>query len=194
MKNFGRILMLAGVLVSAITLLSFASKNNDKDKMPWSANRPLSWDDFDAEPNNGSKYGAITSSAIAFSFHSKGTDLQIDVKGEFFKNQSWVKKKARDADGLKHEQGHFDITEIYARKLRKECSQNNFTIKNVQNKLNDIYKSNAKAWEKEQSKYDNETQHHLNTAAQLQWNERIAKELHQLDAYSETHISRIMKF
>jgi predicted secreted Zn-dependent protease len=37
------------------------------------------------------------------------------------KSRSWIKSKT-DSASLRHEQGHFDITEIYARKLRKDIT------------------------------------------------------------------------
>ena len=53
--------------------------------------------------------------------------MQLVIEAEFSKKESvkvmWRLEAANDVDeALRHEQIHFDITELYARKLRKNIS------------------------------------------------------------------------
>jgi hypothetical protein len=48
------------------------------------------------------------------------TALDVRVEVEFYPNSSWVKPGRKSTELLKHEQGHFDLTELYARKAEKQ--------------------------------------------------------------------------
>jgi len=173
-------------------ILSFNESSED-DSIFWMPNKVLSWSDFQGIPNYRSGYGAITSSGIGYDCHFKGSFLTIEVRSKFFKRESWVKVNGKDQEGLKHEQGHFDIAEIYARKLRKTLQETTFTRTNIKYKLNDIYKQNSKAWGDEENLYDKETDHHRNRSNQYRWNERIAIELSKLENYSSPAISAMLQ-
>lgn len=93
---------------------------------------------------------------------------------------------------LKHEQTHFDITELYTRKLRQLISQKDFTkVKNVVSEIDRMYKRIANEWQKEENKYDSETQHGINGARQNIWNENIAAQLKELDAFAAPAVSMV---
>ena len=88
---------------------------------------------------------------------------------------------------LAHEQLHFDICELFGRKLYKEIlvlrdsgKLNNRTIKRLHSKL-------KKQYSNYQDKYDNETEHSINQVEQLKWNSRICKELESMTMYSDYH-------
>lgn len=180
---------ITALLCIAFVLFSFGNNRaKEGDEIPWTAHQ-LSWDDFQGTPNNASNYGAVTSSGMSYNYHYQGAAITIEVKAIFYRKQSWVKPIGRDESGLKHEQGHFDLAELYARKLRKALRDASFNKRNVKAKLNDLYKSNSKAWEKEENRYDKETNHHINTANQQLWNAHIATELSKYAAYTDTHIA-----
>ena len=52
-----------------------------------------------------------------------------------------------------------------------------------------LYNKNKNDLESIQSLYDKETDHHINKEKQLEWNTKIAMELEESEAYSETHLS-----
>jgi|ADGO01.1.fsa_nt_gi hypothetical protein len=83
----------------------------------WSASRKLTWDDFKGPVDPESKNAALTTSSINIEFGYDGTGLEYSIKCTFNKERSWV--RIRNAEVLAHEQGHFDLAEIHARKLNK---------------------------------------------------------------------------
>ena len=74
---------------------------------------------------------------------------------------------------LSHEQGHFDIAEIFARKLHKSLSEYNFNKKTFQQDLKAIYENLMQEKEAMQEQYDRETNHSINKSAQAAWLSKI---------------------
>ena len=85
----------------------------------------------------------------------------------------------RDQDLLQHEQLHFDLTELAARKIRRELDD--LTRACATPGSNDaIGKAVAAiegAWSDEQARYDKDTDHGTNRVKQRQWELRVRKEL-----------------
>ena len=57
---------------------------------------------------------------------------------------------------LSHEQGHFDITEIFARKLNEALQNYTFNKKTFRRDINSIYQSIVEQKEEYQKTYDEE--------------------------------------
>jgi predicted secreted Zn-dependent protease len=74
---------------------------------------------------------------------------------------------------LAHEQGHFDITEIFARKLNEALQNYEFNKKTFRKDINDIYQAIVKQKEEYQKMYDGETDHSRNKKIQYEWLEKI---------------------
>lgn len=88
---------------------------------------------------------------------------------------------------LAHEQKHFDIVELYARKLRKQIKETKFTsYEDLKEKVETLYDANDKAMDKYQDLYDEETDGSMNGDKQREWQAKIMKEIKALDAYKET--------
>ena len=85
---------------------------------------------------------------------------------------------------LAHEQGHFDITEIFARKLNEALQNYDFNRKNFKKDINDIYQSIVKEKEEYQKAYDEESDHSRNRKVQYDWLEKIDKLLEETDPYA----------
>ena len=86
---------------------------------------------------------------------------------------------------LSHEQGHFDIAEIFARKLNKKMSEYRFDKKTYQKDLNKIYHDILDEKEKMQNDYDKETNHSINKEKQAEWLKKIAKMLEEYKDYAD---------
>ncbi len=102
----------------------------DKDVIIWSKDRKLKWEDFQGIPDTKSKHIALTNS-IGY----QKTDPMINENGKQFefklgniktyalfrKSGSWVKESVLNTPNqdviLEHEQGHFDIGEIFRRQF-----------------------------------------------------------------------------
>src|SRR5436190_4980330 len=116
-----RNLFLLLLLLPAILILGGWTSIDTSEFIPWSINRKLTWNDFHGFASSYSQADAATAihiSARPF-YHKK--KLYYDVNAYFIPNQSWFRTKS--AALLRHEQLHFDIAELYARKVRKKISE-----------------------------------------------------------------------
>jgi hypothetical protein len=102
------------------------------DTLYWSPDRKLDSADFQG-PRDFSDtvftHDRQGQSCLSFSYQWKlvAQQLKITAFAIFKKKCSWLDEKTPAA--LKHEQGHFDIQEIYAKKLEKMVNDGN--IKNL---------------------------------------------------------------
>lgn len=177
-----------------IWLLSWQSVQQLPPSIPWSETRKLSWDDFKARPDAASANAAMTNSIINIEFNFDETSLDYTISCRFDKNRSWV--KVRTAPVLQHEQGHFDIAEIYARKLAKEMKSYRFNPGTVQTDVNNIYDRIMAVYQKQQQQYDQETDFSRNREKQAQWLTKIATDLKSLEpfaAYGKQQVISIKK-
>lgn len=85
---------------------------------------------------------------------------------------------------LKHEQLHFDIEEVFCRKLRKGVKLLNSNKETEQLKYIELAKFIYKEAVECQNQYDEETQNALIVEKQQEWNKKIAKELEELKEYA----------
>ncbi len=148
----------------------------------WSADQKLQWHDFKGRPFITAWASAVTASGIAYQFSSMEEDgkqlLNIDIHAYFYPDGSWYQPKLCDEFILAHEQLHFDISELYARKMRKIVSETRFTA-NVKEEVRAIYKQVLKELGIFQNKYDYETNFSRNVEKQLQWNRDIGAALRE---------------
>ncbi|MBX7226886.1 MAG: hypothetical protein K1X55_12710 [Chitinophagales bacterium] len=156
-------------------------RHEDTDKIYWKSDRILTWDDFKASPDAHS-LSAQTSSAIEMNYQTSGNKITWHVASYFIPSQSWVKNSGRTDYILAHEQLHFDLTEVYAKMLRKRYKTEIKTAADHK-KMNTIYAEIRKVWEKEQARYDKETNHSINKTKQADWNTYIKQKLEELNEY-----------
>ena len=93
----------------------------------------------------------------------------------FQKPRSWGRSKTDYI--LNHEQGHFDIAEIFARKLNKKMSEYQFNKTTYKNDLKNIYDGITTEKEVFQDQYDKETDHSRKKEQQAEWLKKIEKML-----------------
>jgi hypothetical protein len=89
------------------------------DRILWSSKRKLVWDDFRGIPDTSRTISiASTSSKIEITenFILNGIP-KYEVQCYFIRSESWT--KVNDESTLSHEQLHFDIDELFTRKIRK---------------------------------------------------------------------------
>ncbi len=151
-----------------------------QEEVPWTQEFRLSWEDFKGAVPLGASAAATTASGISYDFSTiyKNDELKIDfsVLAFFYPSRSWYKPKVCNDVTLSHEQLHFDITELYARKMRAELQQAKFT-KNVKAEVREIYKRTLRQLNDFQNKYDSETDYSRNRVVQQKWNTAIAEAL-----------------
>lgn len=174
------------LMLLAAAFFSFFSQAQQK-KITWSET-PLTWQDFEGDPDSKSDYSANVNSGISytwtFSTETGEPVLVYEVSSSFYPELSWKKQTINDPDYLlKHEQTHFDISELHARKLRKALE--NYQVgRNVRQDLKKIYQKIERERVKMQQQFDFETSHSENRDAELKWREFVSKELQNLQEYA----------
>jgi hypothetical protein len=151
------------------------------DTVYYDFNRKLTWKDFSGNPELSSPAGAVTASGFAFNsqmnFDGYNIDVTIGVYAYFTKHDSWKKATINSDYHLLHEQHHFDITRLGARKLIVELQKAHFTKANYNTLINSIFN---KVYDENialQQQYDKETKNSIDVKKQLEWNNKISKEL-----------------
>lgn len=157
----------------------------------WSSERHLSWEDFKAKPIDSNPHDA--GSSVGISYHFKSKSNTIEINSVFYTLESWVKVDQKSSTLLNHEQGHFNITEIYSRKLRQKLSGKKFKKKNFEKEFKSIYDQVVKDMESMQENYDIETNFSKNDGLQSSWNSKIFAELEELKYWSCADVSLIIK-
>ncbi|MCM4165238.1 DUF922 domain-containing protein [Arenibacter sp. A80] len=144
----------------------------------WTPERKLSWSDFKGRPSANSGAAAITASGITYSFSAQGTNdkmvLDFKVDTYFYPEKSWYIPKLANPTILGHEQLHFDIAEVFARKLRRILDTTQFTG-NAKYEVKEIYRNILHELNNYQNQYDSETNFSRDTVQQLSWNKNIKK-------------------
>jgi len=94
------------------------------EKFTYKERPQLTWNDFKGVPPKNATHFASVNSGMGYRFTSKNIDgkltIDVDVKTYFYPQLSWKKNSNENNQGLlTHEQLHWDISELYARKLQK---------------------------------------------------------------------------
>jgi hypothetical protein len=168
------------------SVLFIAGGHKESNSIQWDTSRRLVWEDFKSSPDDNSSNAALTSSTISFKYNynsDKGFSYTIGCL--FEKNSSWGRVKTDYI--LSHEQGHFDIAEMYARKLNKTIKAYTFNPATAQKEVPAIYQKIMKDLAAMQQQYDNETDYSRDKEEQAAWKLKINNELEQLKAFANYH-------
>lgn len=148
----------------------------------WSADRPLTWADYKASPDPSSEAAASTATFLGFDYQYRNGELSYLITCTFSPDRSWGRHKT--AYILAHEQGHFDIAEIFARKLHQQMSEYKLT-RHYAKDIRGIYETVSKEKSAYQERYDRETNHSIKTEEQAVWLKKIAGELKATEKWAE---------
>ena len=112
---------------------------------------------------------------------------KMNVATFFYKNKSWLGNKDNKNE-LAHEQIHFDIAELFARKIRKDFED--LKSKKVKDfdAYQHVYNTQWTACQAYQNQYDSETANGAMAIENNEWLLKIDKELYELNAYSYERI------
>jgi len=157
-------------------------RSGEEELVDWKASRKLSWSDYKANPDRGSGAAASTTTYLGIEYSIKDKTLSYKIQCSFSKDRSWGLNKTDYI--LAHEQGHFDIAEIFARKLNKELSEYSFNTSSCKKDLQEIYERIVKEKEDMQNAYDRETNHSIKKDKQTEWLKKIAALLDEYAAYT----------
>ncbi len=169
-----------------ILLFSF---KEDKDILVWDETRPLTWDDFRGKPQK--RFAAASTHYDMYkTTEQKDKIVEVKVEAVFLCHKSWKKVSWINQSVLDHEQKHFDIDELYARKLRKLIKERLYSsYENVKTVSDSLYEVIDKEMDLYQDKYDNETDGSMDGGKQREWQKKIMEEIHALSPYKNTTFS-----
>ncbi|OGX85832.1 DUF922 domain-containing protein [Hymenobacter glacialis] len=155
--------------------------------IPWSATRRLAIEDFQARPKSYEKLAALTTTDIKAGAACRDFVFTGTVQATFDPALSWFRDpKNFTPQLLRHEQLHFDITEVYARIMRQKLVvfQAKADCAKLQPAFNNLTKGVYAEWDREQNRFDAETNHGLNTVKQDYWEKQTQIKLAQLEAFA----------
>ncbi|MCB4799988.1 DUF922 domain-containing protein [Neotamlana laminarinivorans] len=167
----------------------FLCNYQDQPVKSWKADYKLIWADFKGKPNPNHSAVAVTASGITFGFSitetntNKVVDFNAEVYAHFYPEQSWYAPNRANAHVLGHEQLHFNITELFARKFRQRISKLKKS-NNIRRELKTLHNTINKELAQFQNKYDTETDFSRNFEAQLKWEKYIEAELKELEDFA----------
>ena len=149
----------------------------------------LEWDShFMAVPDEHSAYAALTATTWQYSYSStiRGNRLNIDFKfaGGVEPEKSWVKRnRIRDKrvskELLNHEQGHVYINFMQLKEGEYKMRNQKYTISNYKRLIQSTANSISKYYSDMQSRYDNETKHGSDLAAQAKWDSFLRRQMNK---------------
>lgn len=158
------------------------AQDKDEELLTWNAAKKLTWKDYKGSPDTNSDAAASTTTYISIEYNITNNSFGYKIQMRFSKTRSWGLHKTEYI--LSHEQGHFDIAEIFARKLHKTMSAYTFDKRSYQKELKKIYDDILEEKEKMQDDYDNETRHSINKEKQAEWLTKIKEMLEEYKAYA----------
>jgi hypothetical protein len=154
---------------------------HSSDNIEWNEFYKLQWSDFEGKRTDESIGDAGTAVQIKAKPFYSGKQIEYDVYAYFNRSKSWSTDRSNDL--LAHEQLHFDLAELYARKIRKKIKE----LRNSGVNVVEIYNAHIKKLLDESNeadlKYDMETLHGAMAKRQAVWKKKITEELDDLDAY-----------
>ncbi len=154
----------------------------DDEVIFWNEDIRLTWDDFQIRTKGRRNYYAQSATGIYSFWKCKGSQFEFIVGAVFDKQDSWVKSSAqldteRQHKLLNHEQIHFDLSECYARKIRKAFSELAYPCSRSHKEIRKIVNRHLEEFHSEEKRYDKETSHGLNEEKQAYWDQQIAQRL-----------------
>ncbi len=165
------------ILLSVLSTHIYCQIESDSI-MYWDRDTKLDWTCFKGKVLDSSGYQAAVS-YIQIDTHAFWEDGMPNymIFAIFKKCDSWSKDTSKY--GLIHEQKHFDIGELFARKMRKAIADLREEKINNSSKYLDTLNILFSRYIKFQELYDIETAHGVYQKEQIKWNKKIKDELKQ---------------
>ena len=154
-----------------------------EDAIVWAPRRLLTWADFKGEaPGDAGVVVARTNYTIIHGMQCVGRKFEYRVVAGFRTKESWVRHAilrtpADSSRALRHEQTHFDLSEVHARRLRRYFAELmapcNLSSSDLSSSANRMERDEKAA----QARYDEETDNGRNAAQQARWDKEVDAQL-----------------
>ena len=185
------------LIVSASLLIFLASgweESRHSSQLEWREGNLLTWNDFKGKPEPHTGVDALSSCGIICDPSLTGDGrIEFRVSCYFSRPHSWVDQKDASQKLLTHEQGHFDIGELYARKLRRKLANTTFRSKNLNQHIQSVYDEVFNEYRMAQARYDRESKHSTSLKAQLIWEDWIEERLEDYKQWEGLYVSSALR-
>ncbi|MBA3829657.1 MAG: hypothetical protein H0X33_12020 [Taibaiella sp.] len=177
-----RTFALAILLFFGLCSMSFQSASHYSgidpsiDTIQWREGYVFHASDFKGVPDRASPHVAISTTGINYYLlYNAGKFAGFKAEAVFYRHESWLKKELIEnlSYTLKHELGHFIITEIYALKLESELYKFRQDTTNRDVDIQNVYDAIIASHHAMQQQYDSETGNSTNSGKQREWNKTI---------------------
>ncbi|MCP4461037.1 MAG: hypothetical protein GY816_23900 [Cytophagales bacterium] len=166
-------------------------------EIKWENEKRLSWSDFQGSIDLTSDHAAKTCSGFKYSASTiKGGDklvIDVEVYSYFLKDLSWSHEEKQSTTLLGHEQGHFDIAELYARLLRKAYAEYPYPEDFDENIFNTLFDTYQHQRDSVQAVYDRDTNHSISKEGQILWENFLTGEIKRFENYASTKVSVVIE-
>lgn len=175
-------------LLGFVVWLAATGLSAQPDVIAWSASRRLTWDDFRGKPP-----GQLTGAQSAISYYRalgcRDGALHVQITAEFLPEQSYVAYRILGSGlaspaGLQHEQIHFDLAEVYARRVRKLFGELANPCPRSDDELEALAAKILREASARHQRYDVETRSGEDGPRQALWAKTVARELAELAAFA----------
>lgn len=152
----------------------------------WSASRPLTVADFKGRSRPTESHAALTSANINTGAKCSNNIFAGTAQASFAPALSWVRDPARMTPALlRHEQLHFDIAELYARRLRQQLAAMRLPCNKLGTTFDRVSQAAYAAWQQAEDAYDHDTNHGLQHEQQAKWESQVREQLLDLTAFTD---------
>ncbi len=158
-------------------------------EIAWHENRRLRIADFKADTAQR-PFAAATLSTLKSIYRlwsGASPKAQIRIESIFLCQHSYFKSSPDSNAVLQHEQGHFDLTEIQARKLRRQIKSFPFHANSFETDLKRLFENANLELQTRQDQYDHDI--YPNPERQGPWLEKIRQELTDLAAFRDPDLT-----
>ena len=186
-------------LVALFSILATADGSSrivETDELLWFLDRPIGWGDFQGKPPvHAESTGQAAEIHTAIRWHLELV-IEYDCQQYLWKaivnrgslvatntmdpTLSWVVPGRRTNTALRHEQGHFDLNEVYRRKLQKALpalAAEGDTAESARHALQGLIDKTSEETLNQlaetEERYDEETCHGTDLQGQAAWNQAI---------------------
>lgn len=180
----------------ALSLSSPINRDKPKkqDTLVWEQGRLLTWKDFKGKPIRESSNAALSSISIEYRWRTQPDGrFLVDIYSLFYRRESWVNPLLESDRLLAHEQYHFHIAEIFARRLRKEASSLLCTKLTCREEFDSVFSKTIDKHDAFQHQYDLETDYSRNPFTQIEVQQRIDSLLHINKDFTDQTIEIMFK-
>lgn len=145
-----------------------------QDTIYWSPCYQLKYEDFKGRPDSTNPQLANSYIRLNYTYDIQAGQLRFKVSCFFLKNISWTKYDLPTL--MEHEQGHFDIAELFALKLEQRFTAYKIT-NNVQQDLSAIYERTLRELYAMSDQYDARIKGAMNDTPQKEFIASVRKQI-----------------